>query len=106
MKHKYVLHLDGQGHSFQFEEKLGLNSVVVSEKKLFQTYFSQFLKPNVHYLEFWEEDTKPEDVLDVLRYATNARRRDATDSKERANVRAQILHKKSAITILHMDCFR
>jgi hypothetical protein len=69
MKHKYVLHLDGQGHSFQFEEKLGLNSVVVSEKKLFQTYFSQFLKPNVHYLEFWEEDTKPEDVLDVLRYA-------------------------------------
>ena len=23
----------------------------------------------MHYLEFWEEDTKPEDVLDVLRYA-------------------------------------
>ena len=69
MKHKYILHLDGQGHSFQFEEKLGLNSVLVSEKKLFQTYFSQFLKPNTHYLEFWEDDSKPEDILEVLHHA-------------------------------------
>jgi hypothetical protein len=69
MEHKYILHLDGQGHSFQFEEKLGLNSVVVSEKKLFQTYFSKFLKPKTHYLEFWENDEKPEDVLEVLHYA-------------------------------------
>ena len=69
MKHKYILHLDGQGHSFQFEEKLGLNSVLVSEKKLFQTYFSQFLKPKTHYLEFWEDDSKPEDILEVLHHA-------------------------------------
>jgi len=69
MEHKYILHLDGQGHSFQFEEKLGLNSVLVSEKKLFQTYFSKFLKPKTHYLEFWENDEKPEDILEVLRYA-------------------------------------
>jgi hypothetical protein len=69
MKHKYILHLDGQGHSFQFEEKLGMNSVVVSEKKLFQTYFSKILVPKKHYLEFWQNDKEPEDIIDVLKWA-------------------------------------
>ena len=36
---------------------------------MFQTYFSKFLKPKTHYLEFWENDEKPEDVLEVLHYA-------------------------------------
>ncbi len=66
MKEKYILHLDGVAHSFQLEEKLGMNSVVVSEKKKFQTYFTHLLEPGKHYVDFWDIDDQPEDIVKVL----------------------------------------
>ena len=71
MKYKYILHLDGVAHSFQLEEKLGMNSVVFSEKILFQTYFSKLLSPYRDFMTFWnrENDDSPEDIQSGLKYA-------------------------------------
>lgn len=71
MKYKYILHLDGVAHSFQLEEKLGMNSVVFSEKLLFQTYFSKLLSPYGDFMTFWnrENDDSPEDIQNGLKYA-------------------------------------
>ena len=103
MQFKYLLHLDGHGHSFQLEEKLGMNSVVVSEKLFFQTYFSKMLESGKHYLTFWEKNES--EILEVLKFAKQNDKQMQDISKNGQAFAQQYLSEKTRISY-YKELFR
>ena len=103
MQFKYLLHLDGHGHSFQLEEKLGMNSVVVSEKLFFQTYFSKMLESGKHYLTFWEKNES--EILEVLKFAKKNDKQMQDISKNGQAFAQQYLSEKTRISY-YKELFR
>ncbi|KXZ51111.1 hypothetical protein GPECTOR_14g92 [Gonium pectorale] len=67
--YKWLLHLEGITASSRLSQLMLVNSVVVMQRQPFIEYFYRSLKPNTHYVPFWNAtgDWHMDDVYEVIR---------------------------------------
>ncbi|KAG2441531.1 hypothetical protein HXX76_003152 [Chlamydomonas incerta] len=77
--HRYLLHLEGYAASSRLAQLLHTNSLVLFQRQPFQEYYYRSLRPNVHYVEFWNTTSRMiDDIYDVLDEVRARERADPT----------------------------
>ena len=54
-EYKYIIHIDGNVSAFRLSYQLNLNSVILLVKSSWKVWFSEMLKPYVHYVPIKED---------------------------------------------------
>jgi hypothetical protein len=49
-KYKYILHLDGHVSAFRLSLELSMGSCILKADSMYQLWYSNILKPNIHYI--------------------------------------------------------
>ncbi|PNW73997.1 hypothetical protein CHLRE_13g581050v5 [Chlamydomonas reinhardtii] len=66
---KYLLHLEGHTTSFRLGMLFHTNSLVLYQNQPFLGHYTRSLRPNVHYVPFWNTTSRGmgmEDIYDVM----------------------------------------
>ncbi|PNW73995.1 hypothetical protein CHLRE_13g581000v5 [Chlamydomonas reinhardtii] len=66
---KYLIHLEGMTTSFRLDMLFHTNSLVLYQNQPFLAHFTRSLRPNVHYVPFWNTTSRGmgvEDIYDVM----------------------------------------
>ncbi|PNW81152.1 hypothetical protein CHLRE_07g344500v5 [Chlamydomonas reinhardtii] len=65
--YKYLIHLEGHTASFRLDMLLHTNSLVLLQNQPFLAHYSRSLKPDVHFVPFWNTTSRGrEDIYDVV----------------------------------------
>ncbi|KAG2443596.1 hypothetical protein HXX76_001947 [Chlamydomonas incerta] len=65
--YKYLIHLEGHTASSRLGMLFHTNSLVLYQNQPFLSYFTRSIRPNVHYIPFWNTTSRGmEDIYDVV----------------------------------------
>lgn len=66
--YKYIIHIDGHVSAFRLSYELNMNSVVLIVKTDWKIWYSDLLKPYVHYIPIKEDLS---DLIDIIKWCRN-----------------------------------
>ena len=77
-KYKYIIHIDGHVSAYRLSYELSMNSVILIVKSEWKLWYSDLLKPYIHYIPIKEDLS---DLIDIIKWC----RKNDEKCKEIAN---------------------
>ena len=96
-KYKYIIHVDGHVSAFRLSYELSMNSVILIVKSKWKIWYSDLLKPYVHYIPIKEDLS---DIIDIIKWCRNNDKKCQEISKNAKDFYNKYLQKDSIFDYL------